>query len=397
MAHTPILIQNALLWDGLAEAPVPEIDLRIANGRIAAIGPHLSGDGAEWYDAAGRLVMPGLIDCHVHLGEATDPRERYPDAPDSFLYWHMARNAERSLQAGYTTLRDLASKHSANIHLARATELGLVQGPRIIAAGAGICISGGHSWTLGGRQADGADEMRKAVREQIREGATCIKLIVTGGVITPGSQPGAPQMTPEEITAAIEEAHKAGRRVAAHAHGTEGIKNAVRAGIDSIEHGSLLDEEAVALMQERGAYLVPTLSAHHNYRRMGRGSGTPDYIVEKIEQLAEAQDHSIRMAIAAGLRIAAGTDAGNLHTHHGNNAQEIALLHRFGLSRLEALRAGTSRAADLLDLATETGSLRPGLSADLIVVDGDPFADLGILEQGKGIRAVMLRGAWVRA
>jgi len=392
-----LLIRNALLWDGLADRPVPALSLRIEAGRVAAIGPDLPASEAGVFDAAGRLVMPGLIDCHVHLGAATDPAERYPDSPASFLYWQMARNAERSLQAGYTTLRELASEHSANIHLARATALGLVSGPRIIAAGAGICITGGHSWTLGGRQADGADEMRRAVREQLREGAGCIKLIATGGVLTPGSEPGAPQMTPAELTAAIDEAHKAGRRVAAHAHGTEGIKNAVRAGIDSIEHGSLLDDEAVELMLERGTYLVPTASVHHNYRRMGRGTGTPDYIVDKIERLAESQDRSIRMAIKAGVKIAAGTDAGNLHTHHGKNAQEIRLLHEFGLSSLDALRAATSRAADLLDLAGETGSLRPGLSADLIVVSGDPFTDLSILEGGRQIDAVMLRGAWVRA
>ena len=392
----PIVIRNALIWDGLAERPVPGLSLRAQRGRIAAIGTNLSGDGAAVFDVGGRLVMPGLIDCHVHLGAPTHPEERYPDSPASFLYWQMARNAERSLLAGYTTLRDLACEHGAAIHLARATALGLVRGPRIIAAGAGICITGGHSWTLGGREADGADEMRRAVREQLRAGAQCIKLIATGGVITPGSQPGAPQMTPDELSAAIEEAHKAGKRVAAHAHGTEGIKNAVRAGIDSIEHGSLLDAEAVELMRGQGTYLVPTLSAHHNYRRMGRGTGTPDFIVEKIEQLAEAQDRSIRMAIEAGLKIAAGTDAGNLHTHHGNNAQEIRLLHEFGLSPLDALRAATSRAADLLDLSAETGSLRPGLSADLIVVNGDPFADLAILEGGRAIDAVMLRGAWVR-
>ncbi|MGI8551302.1 MAG: amidohydrolase family protein [Dehalococcoidia bacterium] len=391
-----VLIRNALLWDGAADQPVPGLSLRVEGGRIAALGPNLPDENATVMDAGGRLVMPGLIDCHVHLGAATDPSERYPDSPPSFLSWQMARNAERSLLAGYTTLRDLASEHSANIHLARATELGLVQGPRIIAAGAGICITGGHSWTLGGRQADGADEMRRAVREQLREGAGCIKLIATGGVITPGSQPGAPQMTPEELGAAIEEAHKAGKRVAAHAHGTIGIKNAVRAGVDSIEHGSLLDDEAVKLMREHGTYLVPTLSAHHNYRRMGRGTGTPDFIVEKIERLAEAQDRSIRLAIKAGLKIAAGTDAGNLHTHHGNNAQEITLLNHFGLPRIEALRAATSRAADLLDLVDETGRLRPGLSADLIVVDGDPFQDLSILEGGKSVQAVMLRGAWVR-
>lgn len=391
-----LLISNALVWDGVVERPVPGLSLRVQDGRIAAIGTDLPRDNAATFDAGERLVMPGLIDCHVHLGAPTYPEERYPDSPASFLYWQMARNAGRSLLAGYTTLRDLASEHSANIHLARATELGLVRGPRIIAAGAGICITGGHSWTLGGRQADGADEMRRAVREQIREGAACIKLIATGGVLTPGSEPGAPQMTPAELSAAIEEAHKAGRRVAAHAHGTEGIKNAVRAGIDSIEHGSLLDEEAVELMRERGTYLVPTTSVHHNYRRMGRGSGTPDYIVDKIERLAEAQDRSVRMAIAAGLKIAAGTDAGNLHTHHGNNAQEIRLLHEFGLSTVDALRAATSRAADLLDLNDETGSLRPGLSADLIVVHGDPFADLSILEAGRQVDAVMLRGSWVR-
>lgn len=396
MTAPSTLIRNARLWDGLSAQPLDGLSLLIEGGRIAAVRAELPDGSADVYDARGRLVMPGLIDCHVHLGAITHPEERYPDAPASFLYWQMARNAERSLQAGYTTLRDLACDYSANIHLARATELGLVHGPRIIAAGAGICITGGHSWTLGGHQADGADGMRRAVREELRAGATCIKLIATGGVITPGSTPGAPQMTPAELEAAVEEAHKAGRRVAAHAHGTEGIKNATRAGVDSIEHGSMLDDEAVELMRERGTYLVPTLSTHHNYRRIGRGSGTPEYIIEKIERLAEAQDHSIRLAIAAGLMIAAGTDAGNLHTHHGNNAQEIALLHHFGLSPLAALQAATSRAADLLDLAHETGSLRPGLSADLIVVNGDPFTDLSVLEGGRAVNAVMLRGRWAR-
>jgi imidazolonepropionase-like amidohydrolase len=247
-----------------------------------------------------------------------------------------------------------------------------------------------------GRQADGADEMRKAVREQLRAGADCIKLAATGGVMTPGVDPRSPQLTEDELRAGVDEAHKAFRRVAAHAQATSGIKNAVRAGVDSIEHGIFLDDEAIEEMRARGTFLVPTLVAPETIVAFGIDAGIPPYAVEKSMHVREVHRESFRRAVQAGVRIAMGSDAGTPFNRHGANAREIGLMVECGMPLLDALVAATRNAADLLDVLDDTGTVEPGKSADLLIIDGDPLADVTLLSAPDRIAGVMKGGQWVK-
>jgi len=256
-------------------------------------------------------------------------------------------------------------------------------------------MTGGHGWFIG-RQADGPDEVRKAVREQLRAGADCIKFTATGGVMTPGVDPRSASLTEEELRAGVEEAHKAFRRAAAHAQGTAGIRNAVRAGIDSIEHGIFMDDEVLEEMRVRGTFLVPTLAAPENIIKYGEAAGIPRYAVEKSESVREVHRESFRAAMRAGVRIAMGTDAGTPFNRHGENAEEIALMVACGMTPLDAITAATGAAAELLDLAHETGTIEQGKQADLLIVEGDPLEDIRTLCRTEAIAGVLRSGTWMR-
>jgi imidazolonepropionase-like amidohydrolase len=251
-------------------------------------------------------------------------------------------------------------------------------GPRLLCAGKLITMTGGHGWPIG-RQADGADEVRKAVREQLRAGADVIKLMATGGVLTPGVEPGAAQLTEDELRAGIEEAHRADRRTASHAQGTTGVKNAIRAGIDSIEHGIYLDDEAVEMMRDRGVVLVPTLAAPYQIVVAGEARGIPAYAVEKSRRVMEAHFDSFKRAVAAGVTIAAGNDGGTPFNPAHDLVTELRLMITHGMSAVEALRTAGHGSAVALGLADEIGTVQAGKQADLLVVDGDPLADIAAL------------------
>jgi imidazolonepropionase-like amidohydrolase len=393
-----VLFRNARLLDGTGAPPRAGVDVLIEGSRIAAVGTNAAPRaGAEVIDIDGRTLMPGLIDCHVHLIFRGDPDEvaKVPTTATPVWAWNAAENAARTIAAGVTTVRDLGTIDVVSLLLRDAVAAGRMPGPRIRAAGAALCMTGGHGWWIG-RQADGADEMRKAVREQLRAGADCIKLIATGGVMTPGVDPRSPQLTEEELRAGVDEAHKAFRRVAAHAQATAGIKNALRAGVDSIEHGIYLDDEALEEMRARGTFLVPTLVAPENISAFGVAAGVPAYMVEKSDQARDAHRESFRRALRAGVRIAMGTDAGTPFNRHGANAQELGLMVDCGMSPLDALVAATSNAADLLDLLDETGTVEPGKSADLLILDGDPLADITLLAAPDRIAGILRGGQWVK-
>jgi imidazolonepropionase-like amidohydrolase len=306
--------------------------------------------------------------------------------------WKAERNAAATVRAGVTTVRDLGAADHLNIHLARAVDAGLLEGPRILAAGYGVTMTGGHGHGFIAVEADGPDEVRKKVREQLRAGAAAIKLFASGGVMTPGVDPRSPSFTLEELRAGVEEAHKAFRVVGAHAQATEGIKNAILAGVDSIEHGVWLDEEAIAMMVERGTCLVATLTAPWQIAHRGVEAGVPAYMVEKGWQVLEAHEQSFRAAVRAGVRIAMGTDQGTPFNRPGENAQELLRMVQLGLSNAAALLAATAWAADLLRLADRTGRIREGLDADLLLLDRDPLADIAVLAEPAAIRAVLARG-----
>jgi imidazolonepropionase-like amidohydrolase len=391
------LVRNARLFDGTGAAVRAGVDILIEGGQIRAVGGAASRAGAEVIDVGGRVVLPGLIDCHVHIAFNGDPDEvaRIPTMATPVLAWQASENARRTLEAGFTAVRDLGTRDNVSIHLRDEVQAGRLPGPRIRAVGAIVCMTGGHGWFVG-RQADGPDEVRKAVREQLRAGADCIKFTATGGVMTPGVDPRSPSLTEDELRAGVEEAHKAFRRAAAHAQGTAGIKNAVRAGIDSIEHGIFMDDEVLEEMRTRGTFFVPTLVAPENIARHGIAAGIPAYAVEKSNQVRQSHRESFKKALRAGVRIAMGTDAGTPFNRHGENAQEIVLMVEGGMAPADALVAATSSAAELLDILGETGTVETGKSADLLIVDGDPLTDIAVLTRPAAIVGVLKDGRWMR-
>jgi imidazolonepropionase-like amidohydrolase len=351
--------------------------------------------GARVIDLSRYTVLPGFIDAHVHL--ASRPlgvgdfvhRGVTDDEGDDALWG--AANARATLLAGFTTVRDVGSGTFANIALMRAIDAGRVAGPRMLAAGHLIGISGGHC-DLDGLApyvvpehgplegiANSPDAVREAVRLQAKYGATVIKICATGGVLSQGDQIGQQQMTEEEMRTAVETAHMLGLRVAAHAHGTEGIKAAIRAGVTSIEHGSFLDEEAVRMMVEHGTWLVPTLFAGWSVGSPEAASHLPAWMAAKGKAAWEAMQRSIRLAVQAGVKIALGTDAGV--DPHGQNAREFELMVTFGgMSPLQAIQAGTMSAATLIGMDHDVGSVETGKLADLVAVPGDPLADITVLQ-----------------
>ncbi|HZQ38748.1 MAG TPA: amidohydrolase family protein [Dehalococcoidia bacterium] len=387
-----VLIAGARVFDSDAGTLISGLDVRIDGGQIVALGRGLPRDGVQVVEAGGKALLPGLIDCHVHLaydgrpGEPIDPVDPFP-----VYAWRMANNARATLRAGFTTVRDLGAPQAINCDLMRAVSAGLVEGPRIVPAGRMITMTGGHGWPIG-READGADEVRKAVREQLKAGARAIKLMASGGVMTPGVDPRSPQLGLDELSAGVEEAHKAGVKTASHAQAAAGIRNAVFAGIDSIEHGIYLEDDVIEEMKRRGTALVATLAAPHNINALGEGAGMPPHVLEKSRMVAEAHLDSFRRAMRAGVTLASGTDAGTPGNQHGRNAQELRLMVEHGLSPAEAIRAATTHAAALLGLADQTGRIAPGFAADLLLVSGDPLADIAVLERPEAIAAVWLEG-----
>jgi imidazolonepropionase-like amidohydrolase len=390
-----LAIRNILVIDGTG-AKLERATVVVDGDRIAAVGPDSRVKiprRSRVIEGRGRALLPGLIDCHVHYCLDASPdtiRTLEQDDPTVTAIKAVA-HARATLEAGVTTVRDIGSRGHISISVARAIKAGVIPGPRTLNAGLVICMPGGHAWFIG-RQADGPDEIVKAVREQVRAGADVIKFIATGGVLTPGTSPGAAQLTPEELQAGVKEAVRAGRRVAAHAHGAEGMKNALRAGVHSIEHGTLLDDEALDLFRERRTFLVPTLSAIQSGFEHGKTGGMQDDALEKCAGMAEAQRKSFRKAVRAGVRIAMGTDAGTPLNPHGRNAQELRRMVQFGMTAMQAIEAATRSAATLLGLEQEIGTVEAGKQADLLVVNGNPLDDIALLETPARLECVIQGG-----
>jgi len=335
--------------------------------------------GAEQIDGTGCTLLPGLIDAHIHI---TLPADANPmeglNEPDALIALRAAQNAKSTLAAGFTTVRDLGAKNFIDLALRDAIKTGVTKGPRILAAGKCICMTGGHGWNMG-REVDSPDEARKAAREQLKAGVDVMKIMATGGVMTPGVEPGAQQLTREEMAAAITEAVKAGRKTATHAQGRTGIMEAVLAGIHSVEHGFFLDEELCTEMVKRDVYLVPTLAAPYWIVKKGVEAGIPAWAVEKAKRSQEAHIKSFQLAVRSGVKIAMGTDAGTPFNAHGKNALELELLVNTGLSARQAINAATTAAAELLGLE-DIGAIAAGKRADLVLVKGDPLQDVRVLQ-----------------
>jgi imidazolonepropionase-like amidohydrolase len=352
--------------------------------------------GATRIDGRGLTVIPGLMDCHVHLclGAEPDVIRTVQEEPSALSLLKAAKFAQATLEAGFTTVRDLGFRDHSVFALRQAIHDAVLPGPRVLPVGLAICMTGGHARFIG-READGPVEVIAAVREQLAAGAEAIKFIASGGVLTPGTSPEAAQLTLEELKAGVGEARRAGRRVAAHAHSATGMKNAVRAGVHSIEHGTLLDEEAAALLLKHGVFIVPTLSALATTAQHGFACGIPESVVKKAQAMRARHEASFKQAYQSGVLIAMGTDAGTPFNYHGDNAQELERMVALGMTPAEAIQSATHHAAILLGVHESLGTLEPGKQADLLVVDGNPLRRIGLLRRREKIAGVMRAGRFV--
>lgn len=381
----PLVLAGGCLIDGTGGAPIDDAVVAVDGGQIVAVGKALSTaipDGAEVIDIRGKWVIPGLINCHTHLclDGSRDPISSWQGRTVTENVLIAAQHAEATLRSGITTVRDLGGWDGVDLGLKRAISGGLISGPRMLVSGQLLCMTGGHGHFMG-REIDGPDEARKAARAQIKAGADVIKLMATGGLMTEGTKPAAEQLTLSELQAAAEEARKAGKGTASHAQGTKGIRNAVRAGIDSVEHGFYLDDEAIELMLEHRTYFVPTLAAVHEIVENGLGSGIPEFLIEKSKLVRDAHLESFRAALEAGLPIGAGNDGGSTLNRADNLVTELECMVANGMSAAAALASANATAADLLGLGDQIGSVEVGKIADLVVVDGDPTTSISALRQ----------------
>lgn len=393
-----VVLRAARVLDGTGAPPIMNGVVVVTDDRIVAVGPEGTTKipaGARRVDLGDATLLPGFIDAHVHLlgraledpGAAEAATRDYP----GFSAIVGAEHARRTLMAGFTSVRQVGASGFEDVALRRAIEEGYVPGPRMQVAGHSLGITGGHCDENNYRPglfdgkpetgiANGVEEVRAAVRYQVKYGADAIKTCATGGVLSAGDEVGTLQYTYEELKAMVEEAHKLERKVAAHAHGTEGIKVATRAGVASIEHGSFLDAEGAKLMAERGTFLVPTMMAGEAVLRAADAGGIPPFIAGKARAAGAAMKQATRIARAAGVKVALGTDAGV--GKHGANGHEFTLMVEWGgLSPMEAIVAGTSNAAQLLGWSDRLGTLTAGKLADIVAVPGDPLRDVKTLEK----------------
>ena len=395
-----ILFENARIIDGLGNV-IPKGWILIVKDRIADVGPAgvppplEAGESRHFTRESlhGETIIPGLIDVHVHLDHdaSADPQGRLVRDPAPLNAIKATVHAMRTLHGGLTTVRDMGSKDGMVLHVRNAVEVGLIPGPRILAAGAMICMTGGHGWRIG-MEADGPEAVRKAVRHQIKQGADVIKFMATGGVLTQGTEPGSPQLDRKELEAGIAEAQRSSRKTAAHAQGPEGIRDAVLAGIDSIEHGIGLNDEIIDRMLNQGTVLVPTLSAPLNILAHGIAAGIPPFVVEKTKKVLDMHIESLHKAKERGVAIAMGTDAGTPFNRHGENARELMFMVENGFSEMEALISATSAAARLLGMEHEIGSIEKGATADLLILRKNPVNYISSLREKGNLVSVFKAG-----
>ena len=384
-----VAVKAARLIDGRNDRVLSPAVVLIEDGRIVQVGTALAiPAGAQVLDLGTATLLPDLIDAHVHLTSVPE-NSGYQglgvSLPRETLYG--ASNASRTLLAGFTSARNVGASGFSDVALREAINAGELPGPRLLVSGPPLGITGGHCdenllppkfhYREEG-VADGPWEARTKTREVIKYGADLIKICASGGVLSKGDKPGAPQYSVEEMRAIVEEAHRAGRKVAAHAHGTQSIQEAIRAGVDSIEHASLIDEEGIKLAREHKTFLVMDIYNDDFILEEGLKMGMLPESIEKEKGIGKLQRDSFSRAVKAGVRMAFGTDAGVYP--HGNNAKQFAVMVRYGMTPMQAIRSATLDAAELLGWKDKVGSLEPGKLADLIGVRGDPLTDIRALE-----------------
>ena len=402
------LIRNANLIDGTGAPPLKDAAVLVEDQRIKAVGPasriRLPDAALNELDADGRWLLPGMIDTHVHVMLEGVNIARDMVTPFSQRFYNSTVYMRRTLEAGITSVRDAGG---ADAGTKAAVESGTVPGPRLQISISILTTTGGHAdgWMRSGGEfnifppypgypdgrCDGVDGVRQKVREVLRAGAEVVKICTTGGVLSPTDHPEFTQFSPEELAVVVQEAaYRRGIRVMAHAQGSEGVKNAVRAGIHSIEHGIFLDDEAIELMLEHGTYLVPTLLAPLAVLEVGEAGGMPEYGLRKAREVIEIHSESITRAYQAGVSIAMGTDAGVMP--HGTNLRELGLMVNVGMSPMEAIVATTRTAAENLGWEDRVGTVEAGKLADLILTNTNPLQDIRSLENTDNIPLVMKGG-----
>ncbi|HEY2064766.1 MAG TPA: amidohydrolase family protein [Gemmatimonadaceae bacterium] len=387
---TRVAIRAGRLIDGLGGAPMTDAVILVENDRITAVGQRLAiPTGARVIDLSRATVLPGFIDAHTHV---TSQPENYMEdlfrkSPiDVAVSAHVY--ARRTLDAGFTTIRDVGAGEFIDVALRNAIDAGKVVGPRMQVATLTVGSTGGHGDITGFSPylkfghfsgiADGVDEIRKLVRFEVKNGADLIKMLASAGVLSEEESVGAPQFTQEEMNAVVDEARMWGRKVAAHAHGTEAIKRALRAGVASVEHASLIDDEGLRLAKEKGAYLVMDIYNDDYIMAEYKRLGYPQKILDKEASVGRKQRESFRRAVQAGVKLAFGTDAGVYP--HGWNGRQFAKMVEWGMTPMQAIQSATVNAADLLGWSDRVGSIQAGRYADIVAVDGDPLRDISQLE-----------------
>lgn len=386
------IFKNGNVIDGYQSSPI-ENGLVIVKGEEVIYCGEINNEVLQQYEHAktvnldGKTLMPGMIDAHVHLTLAGEPSYLQSlimeDAKLAVLKG--ASRAKDALQAGFTTIRCLGEKGQIDVYIKKAIEEGIIEGPNILASGKAITITGGHGDMFPEGIAidgiativDGEDGVRVATRKQLKLNVDNIKLMATGGGMSPGDA-RISQLTIKEMQVAIEEAEKYGKLTAAHAIGAEGIENALKAGVRTLEHGTYITSEGIDIMKSTEAYLVPTLAAFKTLK-YGKKGGVPEYHLNKVQAFKDAHMENLRNALDAGIKVITGTDAGTPFNLHGENAYELESLVEVGMSPMEAIHAATSIAAEALKLETK-GKLKEGYTADLVVVKGNPLQDITILQ-----------------
>ncbi len=389
-----VLLKAGTLIDGTGAAPRRGVDVLVKDDRIEAVGPGLAAPaGATTIDLAGQTLLPGLIDCHTHLTFEVSAGSQLAAVTETPADQAITAtlHARRTLEAGFTTVRNVGAGEFVDVALKRAIDAGKVPGPRMIVSTNSFSTIGGHGDANGFRPGiledhldytqglpTGADECRKAVRYAHKHGAGVIKIMSTGGVLSANDALEARAFSDEELAAIVDEARLLGLRVCSHAHGTAGIQSAVRAGVNSIEHGTYLDDETVRLMKEKGCWLVPTRCAGEWVYEQADKGGIPPHAVAKAKQVGPVMRQSFQRALRGGVKIAFGTDAGVFP--HGTNAREFRFMTDLGMKPMAAIVSATGDAAELLGW-NEVGVIAPGRYADFVAIAGDPLADITLLER----------------
>ena len=382
--------------DGVSDEPLVDTAVVVDGDAIVRVVPSHQLDPDLEVRALGDVtLLPGLIDCHRHLclSSAADWDAVFQRETPARAAMRATRNAQDTLRQGITTVRDLGSRHGIGVALRQAIDEGMLPGPRVVASGTPIAMSGGHALYLC-RVADGVAEMQRAAREELKAGADVLKLMASGGVLPPSITPGAPQLSVAEMRAAVDEAHNQGKRVAAHAISRQAIENALDAGATSIEHGQYLSQELAARMAEQERYLVPTLAVFFLVHEEGTRRGLPAYVTEPALAAARTGLQAVQMAVSAGVTVGVGTDTGAFLMPHDKWTllEDLKCFVRAGCSPMRALQAATRDGARVLGLDDRVGTLQAGKFADFVAVEGDPLLDLDVLRQ---IRLIVKGGVQV--